>query len=92
MPPTIPSNSTERLVILRTYVLAIEQKTLALWANDEGAKCFDDTVKKLRDCVTALWELEKKKDCKKPKQLQTEPDCRDYYEQCADGVCRIWCS
>jgi hypothetical protein len=88
---TIPG-PTERLVIVKSYVVSIEQKTLALWANDENAKCFDKTIKALRDCVKALWDLEKNGECTKQKQFQTEPDCRDYYEQCDDGVCRIWCS
>ena len=91
--PTAPSNSTERLVIFRSYVLAIEQKTLALWANDQDARCFDRAVNALRTCVKALHDLERNGDCQKKKTgVQGEPDCRDYYEQCNDGVCRIWCS
>jgi len=91
--PTAPSNSTERLVIFRSYVLAIEQKTLALWGNDQSASCFDRAVNALRACLKDLHDLEKDGDCQKKKGgVQGEPDCRDYYEQCSDGVCRIWCS
>ena len=77
----------ENLALLRAYVVTIEKKTMELWANDKNGDCMDGAIAAIKDLLTVLTDLQT--NCI---AASGEPDCRDGYEPCNDGVCRVWCS
>jgi hypothetical protein len=86
----LPNSDVEVLNLLRLYVLTIEKKALEIWVNDQKKLCLEDMVDEFRTFLDKLTQMSQ--DCRSSAQAQGEPECRDGYEPCADGVCRVWCS
>ena len=87
---SMPTSDVEVLTLLRLYVLTIEKKTLEIWVNDQKKTCLNDLIDEFRDFLEKLTQMST--DCISSKAPVGEPECRDGYEPCADGVCRAWCS
>ena len=84
-------NDAEKLALLRAYVVTIDRKTIDLWANDKSGDCVKEAIVEMRKLLKLLSDLHTK--CKKSESgPEGEPECRDGYEPCEDGVCRVWCS
>jgi hypothetical protein len=84
-------DDAEKLALLRAYVVTMDKKTIDVWANDKTGDCVKEAIAAIRKCLEALSDLQK--ECQKSKtDPEGEPECRDGYEPCEDGVCRVWCS
>lgn len=87
MPPTprpFELEDARKALAMRTYLVTIEKKVLALVAGDETGDNYTNVVNALRTFLSRIKEIE-------DQQRQLQCRCWEGYE-CCNGICEPWCS